>query len=150
MGKPWEREFTIILPKKDNAGRQITVDQISEVAKGMASHFGGVTVNPKVVGCWIGDSKKMVCEENTRLSSARDLDYGKKKGVWASPEEAERVFAEDRKFMHKLCKSKGIALGQETIFLQESVSAENEQVRGKYKKELKKGMLEHDPFRRNV
>lgn len=70
-----ERQFSIVLPKMDNEGHEISSKKIEQYARAVSNQFGGVTINTKTLGCYISDEdKKLHCEENIQLVGAKDLD----------------------------------------------------------------------------
>ena len=142
--KPTEREFSIIIPKKDNEGHLINVERLRDYALDMSKQFGGVTVNPKVVGCGIHErTKKLDCDESVYIFSVRDIkkeDFGK----------ADQILEKDRKFMHGLARKAQKQFGQWGILTQEDIVQDNVFVMGKKRKKIGNVLWEKDVFRRNL
>lgn len=103
-----EAQFSIVLPKRDNSERPIKKSVHQKYAKDMSNHFGGVTIQPAVLGCYIGGNKKLQCEENVVLSSARDC-----KGM--KPNVCSATINQDYTFIKKTGKKAARQLGQESI-----------------------------------
>jgi len=120
-------EHKLVVPKWDNSGRKIKSEEISEIAKEMSNQFGGVTINPSVLGCW-NDRKRdmLVCEENMVFSSVRDSE--------TTPNFEEQKI-KDLKFMEDMAKKLGKEFGQESIMSSEN-KVEVKFIEGKFKEEL--------------
>ena len=130
-----EREFTIIIPHSDNDGHTISTDVAKRYARSMSKHFGGVTVIPHVLGCFVNDKNKLQCEENTMLTAARD-----------STDKIQ--FSKDRLFMAQLAKRAGEELGQESIMWNEDIIKDVDFIEGSYKKSLPYKLRENDIFKK--
>lgn len=145
MAHPDEREFSIIIPKKDNAGHLLDVGGIKRYAEKMSDHFGGVTINPTVVGCWREKkSDPLQCEENVRLFSGRDFPVG------TSDVDAEKKLASDRLFMKKFATDIGRKFGQYSIYVVEDIVKDNKQIRGEWKEQVGEEFREKDIIRRRL
>ena len=122
----------LIVPKWDNSGRKIKAEEIEDIAKKMANRFGGVTITPSVLGCWVSkETDSLICEENTIFSSVRDSE---------SVDNFERRKVEDLEFMKNLAKELGVKFGQEAIMSSEDV-VEVRFIEGRFKKELEEDKL---------
>ena len=110
----------------------------------MSRHFGGVTVYPSVVGCYLPQgSNKLHCEENVLLESDRDIP----------PEErpvADKIFSEDKSFMDSLADKAGKEFGQDSIFVDEDIIKDVEFREGKKTPTVPRTMRERNPFFRLV
>lgn len=131
-----DREFRLVLPKYDNSGMKIKTSKIRDVVDKMTDNFKGVTVYPSVIGCWIGDDKKKVCEENIIISSVRDSE---------STENFNSVIKEDLKFIKSLASEVGMDLGQESILYGDS-KTEVTFAPGEKIKKLPKSKVGRDAF----
>jgi len=103
-----EAQFSIVLPKRDNSDRPISKKVHQRYAKQMSNHFGGVTIQPAVLGCYVGGNKKLQCEENVVLQSARDC-MGMKNKI------CKNTITSDYSFIKKMGKSAAKQLGQESV-----------------------------------
>jgi len=99
-------QYRIILPKYDNEGHRIDTDVLRDFSKEVAQEFGGVTVTPTILGCFIGDDGSLQCEENMMIEASS-----------SEPDVDETL--RQRFFMHQLADRSGEILGQETIMMQE-------------------------------
>jgi len=141
-------EFGIILPKYDNSGYKIDPQYIRNIAHKMSERFGGVTIFPSVLGCWVDDDTgNLVCEENVMMWSIRDTEQVKSEG-----KDLEDVLEQDRRFMTDLGREAGIMFGQAWI-TETQGKKEIEFLKGRKKRELPKRMLYHvteDVFRKLI
>jgi hypothetical protein len=134
----YDKEFKIIVPKYSNDRERIDSDVLAMYAKKMAEYFGGVTVNPSVLGCWVDEERgELVCEENLILMSAFDASS-----------KTEREIEEAREFVRGLAKEIGDDLGQAAIMVIEDNIDRFEFVEGTYSKEIPDFLKEHDFFKR--
>jgi len=108
-----DREFSLILPKWDNDQHRINPRIIKEFADEMSEHFGGVTIKPTVLGCWVNKQDKLQCEENLVLSSFRDSE---------STQNFNEQIRRDEQFMSELSKNAGIKLGQDSVVFSENIN----------------------------
>jgi len=129
-----EREFKLVVPKFDNDGHRISTEKLKEIALEMSKHFGGVSVFPKVLGCWEG-KEGLECEENALLVSARDSSD-------------EKQFKDDMEFMKNLAKKVGNELGQEAVMLSEDIIKDVSFIAGLRKKEVPEAIREKDFFKK--
>ena len=136
-------EFGIILPKYDNSGRKIDPKFHEEIAEEMSKNFGGVTVIPTILGCWVGENGKLQCEENVLMFSIRDTESIEK------GKNINEVINEDRKFMWELGKKAGKIFGQASI-MELQGKTEATFIEGKYEKKLKKSKLFIPKVDRNI
>lgn len=99
----------------------------------MSERFGGVTIFPSVLGCWVDEwhGGKLVCEENVLITSIIDSE---------SVSDFNRVVEEDRKFMADLGREAGRTFGQ-AVIMETQGKKEMEFFRGVYRKTLPKSML---------
>jgi len=135
-----DREYKIVVPKWDNSGRRIRAEELEEIGKKMAEHFGGVTIHPSVLGCWKNPEGKLVCEENAIFSSYADSE--------SSPDwEKQKKIDED--FVIKLAKELGEKFGQESVLISEDV-VEVEFISGKYSPQLPKERVGVDWFKKLI
>jgi len=125
-----EKEHTITVPKYDNSGRKIRPEVIKKYSNLLSERFGGVTIYPSVLGCWV-DKGIQYCEENIILRANRDLD--KIKDL-----KRRKIIKKDRAFIKKLSKDIGMDLGQEVVLTSE------DNVEVSYRKGLKREELEKE------
>ena len=136
-----DRKFSLVLPKFDNDGHKIKPEILKEFSNKMSEHFGGVTINPSVLGCWFNsDINKLECEENIVLFSVRDSE--------TTPNFDEQI-KKDREFMEKLSKEAGVKLGQASVFMMEEL-VEGDFKEGKRKERLPKNMVGIDFFEKLI
>ena len=134
----YDRIFAIVVPKYSNAGERVATEQLEEYAKEMAREFGGVTVIPSVLGCWIEEgSGEMICEENMIIESAFDASS-------VSDEELERK----REFVKELAREIGEDLGQYAVMAYEDIIDRVEFVEGRYREHIPEYLKEHDFFKK--
>ena len=127
-----ESEYSITLPKYDNSGRHVKPTILKKYAIKMAERFGGVSVNPSVLGCWVNDGK-LQCEENIKLTSAVD-----------SPD--QEVHKEALLFVKSLAKQAGRDTGQDSIFVTDDALNDVLFVKGKYSPALPSSKTGYDIF----
>lgn len=127
-------EFGIILPKYDNSGAKINPELHKKIAVKMSEHFGGVTVFPSVLGCWVNENNELQCEENVLITSIRDTESIEKGKT------IEEVLENDRKFMWELGKKAGEIFGQASI-METQGRKEATFIEGEYKEKLSKKKL---------
>lgn len=132
-----ERTFRMLLPKYDNAGRRIDTDALRDIAKEVARRFGGVTVSPVELGCWVGPDDRLQCEENLALEVTR---------TGATPEQLEQ----DRQWFLDLARRAGRLLGQEAVFVQEETDTRTTVVPGERKLQLPPELIEADFFKKLI
>jgi len=142
VSKKEEREYRLILPKWDNEGHKIKADVIRKYAREMSDRFGGVTIIPSVLGCWIDEEKNFVCEENVELVSGRDI-----KDI---PDGREKIFEEDREFIMKLGERAGRELGQYSVYVTENIVKDISEVPGEMKKRLSEEKIGHKWFEKLI
>lgn len=125
-----ESEFRIVVPKFDNSGNPISDRAISQIAKDMSDRFGGVTINPSVLGCWWDkDRNRLMCENNTTMSSVRDCE-GMSDNVCRDAVKKDRVFVQD------LAKRVGDDFGQASIMVSEDVLRDTQFVETGFKQRV--------------
>ena len=129
------RQFRMILPKYDNSMRRIGTDTLRDASKEVAREFGGVTVVPSVLGCFVADDGELECEENMVIE------------VTLVEVSTERI-NEARQFMHDLARRSGVTLGQESIMLQEETDTVTSFVMGRRKAAVSSNIIEADFFKR--
>lgn len=138
-----EREYKLILPKWDNEGHKIKPEIIERYARELSNRFGGVTIEPSLLGCWIDEkTKDFVCEENLGLVSGRNII-----GI---PDGREKLFEEDAEFMKKLAERAGRDLGQYSVYITEDIVKDISEVKGEMKEELPKEKLGQKWFERLI
>ena len=77
---PQPRVFEIIVPRGDNRRRKIKNEELQKIADNLSEHFGGVTVDKEVQGCWWNPEDGVkVCEKNVRMRMVRN--YTQKFGI---------------------------------------------------------------------
>jgi len=135
-----DREYKIIIPKFDNSGRKIKAEEIEKIAVEMSKHFGGTTIIPSVLGCWVDRVGELICEENIVISSLRDSE---------SSVDWEAQKQKDENFIVNMANRIGIELGQDSILVSED-KVEVDFVRGRYKKELPEKKVGIDFFRKLI
>jgi len=140
MDKIDDIEFGIILPKYDNSMRKINPELHEKIAKEMSERFGGVTIIPSVLGCWVDERRnKLVCEENAMFLSVRDTE--------SVSGDVRRIIEEDRKFMENLGKKAGKLFGQAAI-MELQGKREATFIEGEFRERLPEKMLFTDIFKK--
>ena len=125
-----EREFKIILPKRDNDNRKIDPSAYTEFIGAINKRFGGSTTVPSVFG-FFKHKGKLQGEENFVVTVARDFD--KKPLNKLTPVQREKLITQDRSFMKRLANKAGKKFGQTSIFVQEA-RVDSDEIKGKRKK----------------
>lgn len=81
LQKARDKEFSIILPKFDNSGNKVRSEIFEGITTDVSNHFGGATIFPSALGCWVNKRKEngkeiddLICDENMVISAARDLE----------------------------------------------------------------------------
>lgn len=128
----------IVLPKYSNAKERIDTDVLADYAKKMSEYYGGVTVRPMTVGCWV-DKGKLECEENVVMCSAILASK-------MSPSEIE----EKKEKLFKLAKRAGEQLGQEAIMVWFDEIDDVEFIEGIRKEHLPDKLKEDDYFKKLI
>jgi len=132
-----DREFSIVVPKRDNAGNPIKPAVIEEFAHRIAQRFGGITVHPMVAGCFIPDEGEhegeLMCEENAIISTVRDSEDGVPKPL-------------DEQYIERTAQDVAEQLGQISVMTTED-KTEVEFVQGDYVGELPDDMVGENVFR---
>lgn len=112
----YDREFKLIVPEKYAKGRLKIVtptSTIKKIEKTMASHFGGVSIYPRIKGFWYDKtSKKMVEDDNILFSSVKE--YSKSKHPMTE-------HMKDERFMEKLAKEVGRKTKQKAMLVEEDL-----------------------------
>ena len=127
-----ESEYSMTLPKYDNSGRHVKPSILKKYAVKMAEQFGGVSVIPSILGCWVNDGK-LQCEENIKLTSSVDS---------SNPE----VHVNALRFVRSLAKQAGKDTGQDSIFVTDDALNDVMFVKGKYSPELPASKTGYDIF----
>ena len=105
-------EFKVILPRKDNKGNFIKLDKHFDYAVELSKRFGGVTIIPKIYGCFaMLPDYKLKCEENVMMIANRDNQFPSRENNYEKP----IPFEDDRTFIRRLSKKVGFEFGQEAI-----------------------------------
>ncbi len=129
--------YQIVIPKFDNEGHRLSTQELQAIADRMTKHFGGITIDPKVLGCYL-DEGETVCDENTIYTSIR---------IGSTPAHA----AHDRAFMEALAEEVGVRFGQESVMTTIEDDPDSVQfVVGKKKQAVTKKMREQDYFKQLV
>jgi hypothetical protein len=134
-----EQEYRIFLPKysnidENNARQKISVSTLERYAKRISNHFGGVSITPKVAGCYVDDRERLVCDENIQITTNRVF-------FSESESERERVNRNDKRFIERLSKQAARDLGQDSIMFVTSPH-DAEFVNGPKKATLRKAIVE--------
>lgn len=101
---PLWADYRMVFPKRDNSGQRIRPDVLAEYPRAMGRRFGGVTVYPTVLGCYVSqETGDFQCEENVvAVSTARER----------FPSESQQ----NEEFIENLGRRAAVDLGQEAIF----------------------------------
>jgi hypothetical protein len=132
----FDRIFSIVIPKYSNAGERINTDKLGEFVKKMSREFGGATVIPSALGCWISERDELVCEENMIIESAFDASE--------HPDELD----DKRRFVRGLAKEIGEELGQYSVMAYEDIIDRVEFIEGRYKEHIPEYLKEKDFFKK--
>lgn len=134
-----EREFRIVIPKKDNAGNQISLRVLEDIVREISDRFGGATVYPTVLGCWNpGGGRPIECEENFVVDVTRSRDdQGRPASIG--------LLEEDRRWFLDLARRVANQLGQEEVMAQEETDTRTTFVTGRRLESLPPGMLQRGP-----
>lgn len=134
----YDRIFALIIPKYSNSGERISSDKLADYALQASNEFGGVTVLPSVLGCWINPTEnKLQCEENIRLEVVVD-----------SSEMTEAELNKKRAFIIDLAKKIGKELGQASVLAYEDIIDRVEFVKGEFKERIPQSIKERDFFKK--
>lgn len=117
-------ELSVIVPKHDNSGNKINPSEVKDVAEEMSEEFGGVSIDPSVLGCWKSEDKGLICEENMRVSTSLDTE---------DPDSPSR--AEGERIVQEQAKNLGEELGQAAIMTTQEKS-EVSFVEGEFRDEV--------------
>jgi len=133
----YDLAFRIIVPKYSNAGERISTDVLAKYAKAIAEKFGGVTVYPSTIGCWVTKDGSLQCEENIVIEA--DLE---------TSELREEDVKEYEEFVKDIAKRIANDLGQEEVMYTIDVLEDVVSVKGKYRKRIPDHMKERDFFKK--
>ncbi|MFB6182538.1 MAG: hypothetical protein ABEI78_00585 [Candidatus Nanohaloarchaea archaeon] len=128
-------ELSIIAPKFDNSDNKIKPDMVKPTAEKLSEEFGGVSIEPSVLGCWKPEDGELMCEENMEISTSLDTENSDS----PSRAEAERI-------VERQAEKIGDELGQAAVMTSESKEEVSFQD-GEYKDKLNEKKLE-DVFNR--
>lgn len=117
-------EFNITVPKHDNSGNKIKPSEVAPVAKKLSREFGGVSINPSVLGCWENDDDELMCEENMEISTSLDTE---------DPDSPSRSRAEN--IVESQAENIGDEFGQWAVMTSQE-KTEVEFVEGDFKEEV--------------
>lgn len=126
--------YRLTVPKFDNSGERIDPAVIERYAREVSSFFGGVSVVPDIVGCYITDHGQLQCEQNARLEAT-------------AVEETETQGERNKGFAHDLAARIGRDLGQESIFEVEERDISRQFVPGIKSEHVPEQMLYRVPAR---
>lgn len=99
-----ERVFRLIIPRNDNSGAPVRAEVFRDAALMITQRFGGVTVYPRIAGCYVPKGKsEPECDLSTEMLTV------------VAP--ADRKGAEE--FFQDLGDGLALALGQESIMEQQ-------------------------------
>ena len=132
-----ERTFRMVLPKYDNSGQRISTDVLRDFAREVARRFGGVSVVPQQLGCYVGQDGRLQCEENVVLEVTR---------TGATPEQLEQ----DRRWFMDLARQAGRKLGQEAVFVQEETDTVTTFLPGQRRQRVGPELIETDFFKKLI
>jgi hypothetical protein len=130
--------YQIVLPKFDNEGHRISTDELRRVAEKLSKHFGGVTVKPKMIGCYQSSQGETKCDENAVFTAIR-MNSKHKQDV------------NDKLFIERLAKKLAIKFGQESVMI--TVEDEPDTVSfvvGSMKESIPEYMRDDDYFKQLV
>jgi len=97
------REYKLVFPKNDNQGDPIPRGLYEGYIRKISNHFGGVTIQTDIVGCWNDtDRNKLQCEPNIIISTIRS-------------ENDAKTNKKDLTFLNALIQKIGIDFGQDTM-----------------------------------
>lgn len=122
-------EFKMILPLEDNNKNPIDIKKHKEYARKITDQFEGVTIIPKIVGCYYNDEGDWQCDKNIMFIANR-----------FNPQKQSN-FDEDMVFMKRLSKQAGYEFGQESIYADSEKDHRVVFVSGLKKKALPKYLL---------
>ncbi len=135
-----EREFRMILPKRDNLGHPINVQLLQGIVQEVADHFGGVTVLPVTLGCFDpGGGRPLECEEGLMVDVTRFQDQ---EGRPASP----GLIQQDQAWMADLASRVAVQLGQQSVFEQQELDTRTDYRPGRRLAELPPALLQTGPL----
>ena len=141
-----DREYKVIIPKRDNKGQRIKNEEIESFVLEFSDHFDGATIQPTVIGCWRHPDKpeKTVCEENLIMSAVRDSEKLDREKI-----DPEKQAKKDLTFVRDLSERIGDRFGQFGIFYSKELT-EIEIVPSKGKEEIPKERLGLDLFKKLI
>lgn len=131
-----EREFKLVLPKRDNSGVRIRTSVLTDIIRDVAEHFNGVSVVPTTLGCYRdSETQRLQCEENLTVTVTR---------TQSSPDELRA----DHQFMLAVAHRAAKLFGQEAVMESENHGTHTIFVPGVRRQHLSSELLEHDDFQR--
>jgi len=109
MATQTEREFRLIVPRTDNSGNLIRTSVFQDVAQTLTNRFNGVTIYPRVGGCFRNDSGGIDCDLSVEFQVV----------VQGPPAQLQAA----QQFMVGLATRLGNELGQESMFEQQDLAS---------------------------
>ena len=116
-----EANFVMVLPKADNSGRKINLEEHKKYIKRVNDNFGGSTTKPVTLGCWIDEKRgdKIQCEEGFAVEAFRDFDAKDEKGKCKLCDfdaiQRKNKLQDDFKIMKKIAKDVALEYGQASV-----------------------------------
>lgn len=141
-----DREYKVIVPKRDNKGQRIKNEEIESFVLEFSDHFDGATIQPTVIGCWRHPDKpeRTVCEENLVMSAVRDSEQLDRDGI-----DPQKQAKKDLVFVRSIATKIGDRFGQYGIFYSKELT-EIEVVPSKGEEELPRERLGLDLFKKLI
>jgi hypothetical protein len=76
-------EFGIVIPLRDNSGKEIKRETIDRYINDLTKKFGGLTIFPHVRGCFYSeDGTKIQCEDNMLVTASASYDEYSRLKEW--------------------------------------------------------------------
>lgn len=140
--KVGEGEFSMILPKKDNAGNRINPKIHEKVINDMNEQFGGTTTSPVALGCFKSEETgDFDCEENIKVSADR-IFFDENKNA----KERSQELKSDFRWLKKKAKQVANKLGQESVIVDFDRMNDVDLIEGNRKGELSKDKIKEKGF----
>lgn len=145
-----EARFEILLPKRDNSGRKINVNRYKKYIGNFNNNFGGSTLIPSSLGCWIDKERnKIQCEEGFILTAFRDFDSDPRlKKLNFS--QRRRKLDSDFKKVKELARKAGREFGQAEIAVIYDNINNADLVKGKWMEKINDRKIKENLFEKNL
>lgn len=105
-------EHKIVIPKFDNSHNKIRKDLYDKYLDELIEYFGGITIIPKINGCWYNDKSTIECDEGFMIIVDRVFSENDKKNI----DLIKKTEKQDQQKIINITKRIGDEFGQQAMF----------------------------------